>query len=158
MATETESQEPETPVDGGPAVETAEVVKDEGGQSADAPARHVARHRFARITARKARLAADLVRGRSVNQALDLLRFAPQRSAAFFLKVLESAVANAAQDPAVNVNRLFVVDARADDGPLLQGRMRWRPGPQGRAMPYRKRTSHLTIVVQESAENTRRGA
>ena len=53
------------------------------------------------------------------------------------------------QDEHVNVNRLVVCDCRADDGPLLQGRLRWRPGPQGRAMPYRKRTSHLTVVVRE---------
>lgn len=115
--------------------------------------RFVAKHRFARMTARKARLAADMVRGLPVNRALELLQFAPQRSAAFYLKVLESAIANAAQDPSVNVNNLYVVDARADDGPLLQGRMRWRPGPQGRAMPYRKRTSHLTVVVQEKKES-----
>ena len=94
-----------------------------------------------------------MVRGLPLNRALELLRFAPQRSAAFYLKVLESAMANATQDPAVNVNRLVVVDARADDGPLLQGRLRWRPGPQGRAMPYRKRTSHLTVVVQEMKES-----
>ena len=122
-------------------------------ESSDAAPRFTARHRFARITARKARLAADMVRGLPLNRALELLRFAPQRSAAFYLKVLESAMANATQDPAVNVNRLVVVDARADDGPLLQGRLRWRPGPQGRAMPYRKRTSHLTVVVQEMKES-----
>jgi len=122
-------------------------------ESNDAAPRFTARHRFARMTARKARLAADMVRGQSVNRALELLQFAPQRSAAFYLKVLQSAIANASQDPAVNVNRLVVVDARADDGPLLQGRMRWRPGPQGRAMPYRKRTSHLTVVVQEMKES-----
>ncbi len=108
-----------------------------------------AAHRFARLTARKARLAADLIRGKSANRALELLQFSPQRAAAFYLKVLESAIANASQDESVNVNRLYVAESRADDGPLLQGRMRWRPGPQGRAMPFRKRTSHLTVVVRE---------
>ena len=112
-----------------------------------------ARHRFARITARKARLAADLIRGEEVNRALEILQFSPRRAAVFYLKVLKSAVANASQDENVDVNRLVVTDARADDGPLLQHRLRWRPGPQGRAMPVRKRTSHLTVVVAERAES-----
>ena len=113
-----------------------------------------ARHRYARITARKARLIADVIRGHSVNEALELLEFAPQRAAAFYKKVVRSAMANASQDEAVNVNRLVISDCRADDGPMLQNRMRWRPGPQGRAMPYRKRTSHLTVVVREREEQS----
>jgi len=111
-----------------------------------------AKHRYARIAARKARLTADQIRGLDVNQAMDILQFSPRRASAFFLRVLRSAVANAGQDENVNVNRLFVCDSRADDGPLLNGRLRWRPGPQGRALPYRKRTSHLTIVVREREE------
>ncbi|MHC4260981.1 MAG: 50S ribosomal protein L22 [Planctomycetota bacterium] len=107
-------------------------------------------HRYARLTARKARLIADAIRGQQVNVALDYLQFAPQRAAAFYLKVLKSAVANAAQSEQVNINRLVICDVRADDGPLLNNRMRYRPGPQGRAMPYRKRTSHLTVVVREA--------
>lgn len=112
----------------------------------------VARHRFARITARKARLVADMIRGRSANEALQTLEFSPRRGAAFYLKVLRSAIANASQDENVNPNRLVVSDCRADDGPLLNNRMRWRPGPQGRAMPFSKRTSHLTVGVQELPE------
>jgi large subunit ribosomal protein L22 len=112
----------------------------------------IAKHRFARITARKARLAADLIRGQQVNRAIELLQFSPRRASVFYLKVLKSAVANASQDENVDVNKLVVTDARADDGPLLQHRLRWRPGPQGRAMPVRKRTSHLTVVVAEGAE------
>ncbi|QDU68834.1 50S ribosomal protein L22 [Engelhardtia mirabilis] len=107
-------------------------------------------HRYARMTARKGRLVADAIRGKDVNTALQFLEFAPQRAAAYYLKVLKSAVANASQDPNVNVNRLVICDCRADDGPLLNNRMRWRPGPQGRAMPFRKRTSHLTVVVREA--------
>ena len=106
-------------------------------------------HRHARLTARKARLIADQIRGRSVNEALELLEFAPHRAAYFYKKLVQSATANASHDETVNVNRLVITDCRADDGPLLQGRMRWRPGPQGRAMPYRKRTSHLTVKVAE---------
>lgn len=108
-----------------------------------------AKHRYARITARKARLIADMIRGHSANQALEYVEFAPQRAAAFFKKVVQSAIANAAQDPDVNLNRLVIVDCRADEGPMLQNRLRWRPGPQGRAMPYAKKTSHLTVVVAD---------
>jgi large subunit ribosomal protein L22 len=112
----------------------------------------VAKHRFARITARKARRIADLIRGKSVNEALELLSFAPQRGAGFYAKALKSAVANASQDENINVNRLVISECRADDGPLLNNRMRFRPGPQGRAMPFAKRLSHLTIKVSELAE------
>ena len=111
-----------------------------------------ARHRYARVTARKARLTADAIRGKDVNKAMELLQFSPRRASAIYLKVLRSAVANAGQDENVNVNRLFVSEVRADDGPLLNNRLRWRPGPQGRAMPFRKRTSHLTVVVREREE------
>jgi large subunit ribosomal protein L22 len=112
----------------------------------------VAKHRFARITARKAGRIADLIRGRDVNEALELLQFTPNRGAAFYAKVVKSAVANASQDENVNVNRLFVCEARADVGPLLNNRLRFRPGPQGRAMPFAKRLSHLTIKVKEREE------
>jgi large subunit ribosomal protein L22 len=110
---------------------------------------YVARHRFARLTARKARLIADAIRGRTANEALEFLEVAPQRAAAFYLKVVKSAIANAAQDEGVNVNRLYISDCRADGGPLVNNRLRWRPGPQGRAMPIRKRTAHLTVEVRE---------
>ena len=116
------------------------------------PREYVARHRYARITSRKARLIADEIRGKDVNAALELLQFAPQRAASFFLKVLRSAIANASNEGTANVNRLVICDARADDGPLLQGRIRWNAGPQGRAMPFRKTTSHLTIKVREADE------
>ena len=109
-----------------------------------------AKHRYARMTARKARLVADMVRGLPINRALEILEFSPRRASAFYLRVLRSAIANASQDESVDVNRLVVADIRADDGPLLNNRMRWRPGPQGRAMPFRKRTCHLTVVVREA--------
>lgn len=111
-----------------------------------------ARHRFAHITARKARYVADLIRGRGVNEALELLQFTPNRGATFYGKVLRSAIANASQDENVNINRLVISKCTADDGPLLQGRMRFRPGPQGRAMPFAKRLSHLTVKVAEAED------
>lgn len=112
-----------------------------------------AAHRFARIAASKARPAADLVRGRDVNEALELLDHHPSRGAYLLGKVLRSAVANAAQDDNVDVNRLVVADVRVDEGPLLQGRLRWRPGPMGRAMPIRRRTSHLKVTLAEKEGN-----
>jgi large subunit ribosomal protein L22 len=108
-----------------------------------------ARHRYARITARKARLVADLIRGRPVNEALEVLQFEHKRAASYYAKLLRSAMANASQDEGVNVNRLVVSDCRADDGPMLQNRLRWRAGPQGRMMPFKKLTSHLTVRVTE---------
>lgn len=108
-----------------------------------------ARHRYARTTARKARLVADLIRGKTVNRALELLKFSPKRASTYYEQLVRSAMANASQDENVNVNRLVVCEAKADDGPLVQGRLRFRPGPQGRAMPIRKRTAHLTVQVSE---------
>ena len=111
----------------------------------------VARHRYARISSRKARLIADAIRGRQVNEALELLELMPQRGAAFFKKVLLSAISNASLDESVRVNDLVTADVRADDGPMLNNRLRYRPGPQGRAMPYAKKTSHLTVIVASAA-------
>ncbi|HMQ21586.1 MAG TPA: 50S ribosomal protein L22 [Planctomycetota bacterium] len=109
----------------------------------------VAKHRYARMTARKGRYIMDLVRGMPVNEALNVLEHNPRRAAAFIRKVLASAVANASHDEDTNVNRLRIQKAFVDDGPLLQNRLRWRPGPQGRAMPIRKRTCHITVMVGE---------
>ena len=120
-----------------------EIIRELGG--------FVARHRYARISSRKARLIADMVRGRNVNDALDLLELSPQRGASFFKKVLLSAIANAALDEEIDTNDLYVADCRADDGPMLNNRLRYRPGPQGRAMPYAKKTSHLTVIVAPAA-------
>ncbi|MFT4539111.1 MAG: large subunit ribosomal protein L22 [Planctomycetota bacterium] len=110
---------------------------------------YTAKHRYARMTARKARLIADAIRGMSANEALETLQYAPQRAAHYYLKVLRSAVANASQDENVDLNSLVVIDSRADEGPMLNNRLRWRPGPQGRAMPYAKKTSHLIVTVGE---------
>jgi len=112
---------------------------------------YAARHQYARTTARKARLVADMIRGKTVNRALELLQFSPKRASTYYVALVRSAMANAAQDENVNVNRLMVSECKADDGPLVQGRLRYRPGPQGRSMPIRKRTAHLTVKVSESA-------
>ncbi|HEX9793126.1 MAG TPA: 50S ribosomal protein L22 [Planctomycetota bacterium] len=117
-----------------------------------------ASHRYARISAKKARPAADLIRGENVNRALELLAHHPSRGASMLHKVLVSAIANARESETVDANALVVSDARVDMGPLVQGRMRWRPGPMGRAMPIRRRTSHLRIsVLDVNATAPRKG-
>ncbi len=116
-----------------------EIIRELGG--------FVARHRYARISSRKARLVADVIRGRNANDALEILELMPPRGSAFFAKIVESAIANASQDESVDTNGLIIVDCRADDGPMLNNRLRYRPGPQGRAMPYAKKTAHLTVIV-----------
>ncbi len=116
-----------------------EIIKELGG--------FIARHRYARISSRKARLVADVIRGRNANDALEILELMPQRGSAFFSKIVGSAIANASLDESVDTNDLIIVDCRADDGPMLNNRLRYRPGPQGRAMPYAKKTAHLTVIV-----------
>ena len=112
-----------------------------------------AKHRFAKITARKARLVVDLVRGLPVNRALVLLDRSPQRAAVLVKSVVRSAVANAEHKTggSLDLNDLVVSTARVDDGPLLGGHIRWRPAARGRAMPYRKRTSHIHISLSPAA-------
>jgi large subunit ribosomal protein L22 len=109
-----------------------------------------AMHRYAHISPSKVRPVANLVRGLPVNDALNKLRMNHRRGAHLLRKVLESAVANAGQaEDAVKVNRLYVKNIWADQAGLLQGSMRWRPGPMGRAMPIRKRMAHLGVIVAE---------
>ncbi len=108
-------------------------------------------HRFARMGAYKARLVMKLISGRTVNQALDDLRHDRHRASRYVYKVLASAVANALQNPDVRANRLVVSKAFANEGPMLAGGLRWRPGPQGRAMPIRKRTCHIHVHVTDPA-------
>jgi large subunit ribosomal protein L22 len=112
----------------------------------------VARHRMARISPFKARPVVNLVRGKPVQQALELLSAEPRRAAPMLRKVIQSAMANASSDLKVNLSRLVVVEAKVDGGPLLNGRMRFRPGPMGRGMPIRKRTSHISVKLAERAE------
>jgi large subunit ribosomal protein L22 len=101
--------------------------------------------RFQRITPMKARRVVDMVRGLPVEDALVLLRFAPQAAAETVYKVLESAVANAESTENLSAGDLVVSVARVDEGPTMK---RWRPRAQGRATRINKRTSHITLVVQ----------
>lgn len=100
-------------------------------------------HRFARIAPRKARLVADLIRDRPVDEALSLLQFSKKRAAYYLRSVLKSAIANAEEGDA-DVSALVVTESRVDEGPTMK---RFQPKDRGRAHPIRKRTSHLHITV-----------
>lgn len=104
-----------------------------------------ATHRFARITPRKVRLVADLIRGMSANNAVATLKFTNKRAAFFVKRVLESAMANANEQEA-NMNRLFVAEARVDGGPIIK---RFQPKDRGRAHPIQKKTCHIVVAVDE---------
>lgn len=102
-------------------------------------------HRFAQISPRKVRPVADLIRGKFVNEALDVLRYQPQRGARMLEKVLKSALANAEDRRAPNLNHLVVADVRVDQGPMFK---RMRPKARGMAAIIKKRMSHIQIVLE----------
>jgi len=115
-------------------------------------------HRYARMGSQKARRVIDMIRGLPANQALDQLRHDRHRAARYIYKVVASAVANALQNPSVRANRLVVSAAFAQEGPMLAGGYRFRPGPQGRAMPIKRRTCHIHVhVADPSASAEARG-
>ena len=103
-------------------------------------------HMFAPIAPRKVRLIADLIRDRSVRDALDVLKFANKRAAVMVDKVLRSAVANADEQEA-DVERLYVCEARVDEGGIRRGTRRWRPKDRGRAVSFTRLASHIRICV-----------
>ncbi len=107
--------------------------------SATAVARHVG------ISASKARRVIDLVRGKSVEQALDILRWAPQSASEPVAKVIASAAANAQNNDGLDPATLVVATVYADEGPTAK---RIRPRAQGRAFRIRKRTTHITVIVE----------
>ena len=107
-----------------------------------------ASYRYAPMSARKARLVAQLIKGRSVQDALDTLKFTPKRAAHMITKVLESAIANADEQEA-DVQKLYVRDVRVDDAGLRIGTKRWIPKDRGRAHPIRKHASHIYVTVAQ---------
>jgi large subunit ribosomal protein L22 len=112
----------------------------------------VARARFVRVPPRKARLVADMIRGKTVNQALSILYTVPKNASRILEKTLDSAVANAiqlAEGKKLDVDELQVSKITVDEGPII---MRWKPRARGRATKIRHRTSHITVtVVSETA-------
>ena len=108
-------------------------------------ARAVARH--IRISPQKARLVSDLVRGENVEQALNKLRFMPKKGARILRKIIQSAVANASQNDSIDVDTLYVKKVFVDGATMLK---RIRPRAMGRASRILKRSSHITVVLDEN--------
>ena len=102
--------------------------------------------RFVRISPQKIRLVMDEVRGKKVDEALNTLSFAPQKGSRILKKLIDSAVANAEQNSGADVDALHIKRIYADEGPTLK---RWRPRALGRATKIRKRSSHLTVILDE---------
>src|ERR1700739_3946306 len=114
-----------------------------------------AKARFVRVSATKARRVIDLVRGKSVADALDILRWAPQAASVPVAKVIASAAANAQNNDGLDPATLVVATVYADDGPTAK---RIRPRAQGRAFRIRRRTSHITVVVESRPTKDARGS
>jgi large subunit ribosomal protein L22 len=102
--------------------------------------------RYVRIAPRKVRQVADEIRGKHVDEAINILQFTPRSAAGVLLKVLNSAIANAENNHDLNRGNLVVSQAYIDQGPTLK---RFRARAQGRAAAILKRTSHITIIVEE---------
>ncbi len=103
--------------------------------------------RSARITPQKARLVADQIRGLPVERALNILTFSNKKAAALIKKVLNSAIANAEHNDGADVDELRVKTIMVDEGPIMK---RWMPRARGRANQIFKRTSHVTVIVEEA--------
>lgn len=103
--------------------------------------------KYIRISPQKARLVVDLIRGKTAEEAINLLRFTKKRATEEVKKVLRSAIANAEQkSDTVDVDRLWVSKAYVNEGPRMK---RIRAAPMGRAYHYQRRMSHITVVVEE---------
>lgn len=102
--------------------------------------------KYLRMSPRKARYSADLIRGKGVGEALNILKQTPKRGASAIAKVVQSALANARQKRTMDVDTLFIKRIFVNQGPTLK---RWRAKPMGRAGRIRKRTCHITVVLSE---------
>ena len=102
---------------------------------------------YARISARKVKIVADLIRGKNVDEALAIVKFTPKASSEIIEKLLKSANANAKNNHDMKHENLYVAEIYANQGPTLK---RIRPAAKGSAVRIRKRTSHITIVLRES--------
>ena len=102
--------------------------------------------RYARISSRKVKIVADLIRGKKVDEALAIVKFTPKASSEIIEKLLKSAIANAENNHGMNRGNLIISEIYANQGPTLK---RIRPAAKGSAVRIRKRTCHITIVVKE---------
>lgn len=102
--------------------------------------------KYVRMSPQKVRWVIDLVRGKGVNEALDILAFTPQRAAGPVAKAIRSVAANAEENYGLSRDDLYIAQITADDGPTFK---RGRPGPRGRFKPILKRSTHITVVLSE---------
>ena len=102
--------------------------------------------KYARISSRKVKIVADLIKGKDVDEALAIVKYTPKASSDIIEKLLKSAIANAENNHNMEHSKLYVADIYANQGPTLK---RIRPAAKGSAVRIRKRTSHITIVVKE---------
>jgi large subunit ribosomal protein L22 len=109
---------------------------------------YTASHRFVRIGARKVRPIADLIRGKHADEALEILKYQPQRGARLIEKVLKSALGNAEDRRAPDLQNLVVVDCRVDEGPMFK---RVRPRARGMAFMIKRRMSHIRVALDAPA-------
>ena len=100
----------------------------------------------ARISARKVKIVADLIRTKNVDEALAIVKFTPKASSVIIEKLLKSAIANAENNNGMTHDKLYVAEIYANQGPTMK---RIRPAAKGSAVRIRKRTSHITIVLKE---------
>ena len=103
--------------------------------------------RYVRIAPRKVRIVTELVKGKSAEEALTILKFLPKKAARLVSKTLQSAVANAEQNPNIDVDTLYIKRIYVDEGPTMK---RWRARAMGRATRLLKRSSHITIILDEA--------
>jgi large subunit ribosomal protein L22 len=106
-----------------------------------------AKTRMIRISPRKVRLIVDLIKKKNINDASGMLMYMPQKASAILKKLLDSAVANAKQKKYVDIDNLYIKNVLVDGGPTMK---RFLPRAMGRATKIRKRTSHITMVLDES--------
>lgn len=102
--------------------------------------------KYVRVSSRKMKPIADMIRGKDIKDARAILKFTPNKGAKIFLKVLDSAIANAENNHEANVENLYVSEIYANQGPTMK---RWKAGSMGRANPIKKRSSHVGVVVSE---------
>ena len=105
-----------------------------------------AKLKFGRVGPRKVRLVADMIRGKKSEEAINILTFTKKTAAKIVIKLLKSAIANATQKKNIDIDRLYIKKITVDQGPTMK---RYQPRALGRATVIRKRTSHITIVLDE---------
>ncbi len=101
---------------------------------------------YARISSRKVKAVIDLIRNKNVGEAMAILKLTPKAAAELVEKLLKSAIANAENNHGMDIDKLYVAEVFANQGPTLK---RVQPRAQGRAFRIRKRTSHITVVLKE---------